>query len=273
MDLVLSEGIHLDRTVRSRGQSILHLGHGLTGQCGLVDDGAAVQQQAVAGHGEVGLLGRLRLLALLLRLWLFRHEGDDVPWQQLLNRPLLPRGLTVHVHGEALGAHPAQRCHRLQALESGRCLESEDGQKCEAGVFPVGVQHPQGCAEELEDRQGRHELFLVQLPERRPGELEDVRAVLVLRDLDLPVAREPARLLVVLPPQVRGALDQPHAVRAAVAVDEVGVLLVRLDHLVALVLEGEGELERDLRLLQPADVRLSLVGVWREPHEVARPHT
>mmetsp|Transcript_14786 Transcript_14786/g.44426 ORF Transcript_14786/g.44426 Transcript_14786/m.44426 type:complete len:216 (+) Transcript_14786:3434-4081(+) len=201
----------------------------------------------------------LPVLALLLRL--LGAEGHDVTREQVLDGPLLPPELPVHVHVVGLRAHAPQRRHGLQPLEGGRSLEAEDRHEREAGVLPVGVQHPQGSGCELEDGKRRHELLLEEVHECGPRELEDVGAVLVLRQLDLGVGLEALGAHVLRPPQVRRAMDQADAPRPLLTAYEVRVLHVCRYALVGLVLEGEVELQGHLRLLYLADVGRALVGV------------
>mmetsp|Transcript_18395 Transcript_18395/g.64622 ORF Transcript_18395/g.64622 Transcript_18395/m.64622 type:complete len:1055 (+) Transcript_18395:1510-4674(+) len=274
VDTVLAEGIDRDALVRDVSQFVLHLGHRLASKSRLVDDRTALEQQTIARHDDVLVASVFfHLRALCLRFRTLDHERHDVARQQFLDRPLFPFALPEHVDIVALRAHAAQLGHRLQSLESSRSFEAEDGQQREASVLPIRVKHPQRRAAKLENGQGCHELLLEQIHERRPGKLEDIRAEPVLSLFDLGGGLNPARTPVLAPAEVRGAADEAHAGATAVAQQLLGDLLVGVDHLVHLVLEGEVESQRHFGFRDHADGCLALVGMGRDPCKAAKLET
>mmetsp|Transcript_33399 Transcript_33399/g.92251 ORF Transcript_33399/g.92251 Transcript_33399/m.92251 type:complete len:236 (+) Transcript_33399:3225-3932(+) len=205
MDPVLAESVHPFRVVGSSWECVLHLRHRFASEGRLVHDRRAFEEEAVARHDDVLVRicrfrfpvcalrsGALRRGALGSRSFGLALERDDVPWQQVLDRFFLPRALPKHEDVVALRPHAAESGNRLQALESRGGLKAKDGQKGEACVFPVRVEHPERGAKELEDRKRRHELFFEELEESRPGELEHVGAEHVLSQLDLGVRLQPS---------------------------------------------------------------------------------
>mmetsp|Transcript_62322 Transcript_62322/g.190448 ORF Transcript_62322/g.190448 Transcript_62322/m.190448 type:complete len:441 (+) Transcript_62322:3253-4575(+) len=268
MNPVLAERIGLRVAARSNGHLVLHLRHRLTCQRRLVHDGTALQDQAIARNREVLVLVRRALVlgAFLGLVWPLRHQRHDVAGQQVLDGFLHPLKLPVNVHVETFGTHAAQRRHGLQALESSRSLEAKDSHQRECSVLPVGVQHPQRRAKELENRQRSGQLLLVQLHESWPGQIEHVCAKLVLGLLYQAFLLKAAGSGVLAPFQVDRATDQADAICVGIA-RQLRVVLPGLYDLVHLVLEGKVVLQGDLGLLHLANGGLALVRLRRQPHE------
>jgi hypothetical protein len=86
-------------------------------------------------------------------------------------------------------------------------LEGDKHEEGKEGIIPILVKHPQTDTEDLENEKGSNSMFLKELGEGRYGDIEGVRAVILLEPSQFSLCSDAFTLLEFLKEGFRFGID------------------------------------------------------------------
>ena len=125
-----------------------------SGQNGLVHYSRAAQQYEIAWN------------ILLLRAR-YSAQENNIAWIEVISHNLLPFRSSMHPDLLRWLPHASKPLHILQSLHDDSSLKEKQHTQIEQTVVPVLIKQPQQGAKQLEDEEGRHNMFLVQIQKLR----------------------------------------------------------------------------------------------------------